>query len=397
MDISEIIKSENQVIIQTYRRFPVEFVRGEGCYLFDSEGKRYLDLVAGVAVNSLGHSHPEWVKAVQKQASELVHVSNLYYTRPMIELAAELCRISGMDRVFFCNSGTEANEAAIKAARKWGRKKRGPDCHRIITFEKAFHGRTLGALSATGQKNYCEPFEPLIPGFIQVRNGDLERINSLLDGTVCAVMVETIQGEGGVLPFEPVFLQNLRKLCDTKNVLLIIDEVQTGIGRTGEWFGYQHFGILPDLSPLAKGLGGGFPIGACLSRGEAATSLEPGDHGSTFAAGPLAATAALTVLRVMRENNIVEHVRETGEFLRGKLEGLCLEFNVLDHVRGAGLMLGLEFREPVARDIVTKALERGLVLNATGDTTLRLIPPLILEKSQVAEAVEILTGVLREL
>lgn len=390
MDKSQLFELEQRYLFQTYRRQPVVFDRGEGCYLFDLEGRRYLDFVAGVAVTSLGHSHPRWVKAVQDQAARLSHVSNIYYTAPMIELARDLCELSGMDRVFFCNSGTEANEVAIKVARKYGKNKRGQSCYKILTFTKAFHGRTLGALSATAQKNYCEPFEPLVPGFVQLPTQDPELVSSTLDESFCAVMIEPVQGEGGVWPCDPSFLRFLRQICTERDILLVADEVQTGIGRTGKWFAFEHAGITPDLAPLAKGLGGGFPIGACLAKGEAAVTLAPGDQGSTFAAGPLAATAAKTVLDVMRKENLIADVCETGAFLRKNLEDLAAKRPLITEVRGLGLMFGVELKEPVAKAVVSKALEEGLLLNATGDTTLRIIPPLIIRKVQVEEGVALL-------
>ncbi len=394
MDKQQLFELERQYVFQTYKRQPVVFDRGEGCYLFDIDGRRYLDLVAGIAVVALGHSHPKWVKAVQEQAAKLAQVSNTYYTVAMIELARDLCRLAEMDRVFFCNSGTEANEVAIKTARKWGKTKRGNECYRILTFAKAFHGRTLGALSATAQKNYCDPFEPLVPGFVQLQTQNLDLVQSTLDESFCAVMIEPIQGEGGVRPVDHDFLRGLRQTCTDRDILLIADEVQTGIGRTGKWFGFQHAGITPDLAPLAKGLGGGFPIGACLAHSEAATTLTFGDQGSTFAANPLAAAAARAVLEVIKEENLIENAVETGNFFRRKLTGLSAGHPEITEVRGAGLMIGVELKDPTAKTLVSKALEEGLLLNATGDTTIRIIPPLILTKEQAEEAVRIIGGIL---
>jgi predicted acetylornithine/succinylornithine family transaminase len=391
------IARESEVLLQTYKRQPVVFESGAGCWLTDTEGKRYLDMVAGVAVMALGHSHPAWVAAVTAQATQLVHTSNLFYTTPMIELAEALTRLSQMSRVFFCNSGCEANEAAIKIARKWGKAKRGDGCFKFVTFDHGFHGRTLGALSATGQKKYCEPFEPLVPGFIQIQIEEHQRLQTLLDGSVCAVIVEPIQGEGGVQVIDPAVLRQIRALCSEREVLLICDEVQTGIARTGKWFGFQHAGVLPDLAPLAKGLGGGFPIGACLAHGEAASTLVPGDHGSTYAGSPLAAQAALSVIRYIEEHGLLAHVLEVGAQLKEALQTLCEEFSFLDHVRGEGLMLAMEFKVPRARGAVAKALAHGLLLNATGDTTLRFVPPLILSAAEVESAAQRLRTTLREL
>lgn len=394
MNTAKWIEREAKVLLQTYKRQPIVIESGEGCWVTDLDGKRYLDLVAGVAVMALGHSHPSWVQAVADQAKRLVHTSNLYYTTPMIELAEELTRLSGMSRVFFCNSGCEANEAAIKIARKWGKSKRGLGCHKIVTFTHGFHGRTLGALSATAQKKYCEPFEPLVPGFIQISLEQYSSLPEILDGSVCAVIIEPIQGEGGVRVVEPAVLQKLRKLCDEREVLLIADEVQTGIARTGAWFGYQHSGVIPDLAPLAKGLGGGFPIGACLAHGEAASSLVAGDHGSTYAGGPLAASAALAVIRTIESQNLLSHITETGEHFKVMLQRLCQDFNFLDHVRGVGLMLALEFKTPQAREAVTRGNSNGVLLNATGETTLRFVPPLIISTKEILFAEQALRATL---
>ncbi len=385
------------MLLQTYKRQPLVLESGNGCWVTDVDGRRYLDLVAGVAVMALGHSHPAWVQAVTDQAKQLVHTSNLYYTTPMIELAEELTRLSGMSRVFFCNSGCEANEAAIKIARKWGKTKRGFDCNKIVTFTHGFHGRTLGALSATAQKKYCEPFEPLVPGFIQISLDQVSTLPALLDGSVCAIMIEPIQGEGGVRVVDPAVLQELRRLCDVHEVLLIADEVQTGIARTGAWFGYQHSGVIPDLAPLAKGLGGGFPIGACLAHGEAASSLVAGDHGSTYAGGPLAASAALAVIRTIESKNMLPQIRELGAQFRTALQRLCAEFQFLDHVRGLGLMLALEFKAPLAREVVSKGNGHGVLLNATGDTTLRFVPPLIISSEEIAFAERTLRAALKDI
>lgn len=395
MNTSKWIEREADVLLQTYKRQPIVLESGNGCWVTDLEGRRYLDLVAGVAVMALGHSHPAWVQAVTDQAKQLVHTSNLYYTTPMIELAEELTRLSGMSRVFFCNSGCEANEAAIKIARKWGKAKRGFGCHKIVTFTHGFHGRTLGALSATAQRKYCEPFEPLVPGFIQISLDQLSSLPEILDGSVCAVIIEPIQGEGGVRMVESAVLQKIRKLCDEHDVLLIADEVQTGIARTGAWFGYQHSGVIPDLAPLAKGLGGGFPIGACLAHGEAASSLVAGDHGSTYAGGPLAASAALAVIRTIESQKLLPHVIAAGEQFKAMLEKLCREFSFLDHVRGSGLMLALEFKTPHAREAVSKGNSNGVLLNATGDTTLRFVPPLIISAEEILIAEQALRATLR--
>jgi acetylornithine/N-succinyldiaminopimelate aminotransferase len=381
----EVFELEKKYTLQTYKRLPVVFERGQGVFLYDLEGNSYIDFVAGIAVNSLGHSHPDWVKAVSEQAAKLVHTSNVVYTQPAIELAKRLVQLSGLDRSFLCNSGTEAVEAAIKVARKWGRAKRGEECFRFISFERGFHGRTLGALSATASEKYKKPFEPLIPGFITLPIHDHESLERELDGSVCAVIIESVQGEGGVWPTDPRCLKALRTLCDRKEVLLICDEIQTGFARTGKWFGYQHSGILPDIITLAKGMGGGFPIGAMLARGQAATILEPGDHGSTYAGNPLACAAALSVLSVIEKESLLESIEDKAAFLRKALNELCQKFpQKLDHVRGIGLMQALEFKVPIAKIVVEKGLSHGVFLNATSETTLRFVPPLIITKEQIS-------------
>lgn len=382
---TELMALESRVILQTYKRLPVVMERGEGVFLYDTAGNEYIDLVAGIAVDALGHCHPAWVKAVSDQAGRLVHTANIVYTAAGIRLAEKLHSISGMERVFFCNSGTEAVEAAIKIARKWGKKKRGPDCYKIISFERSFHGRTMGALSATSSKKYQAPFEPLVPGFLCLGIHDHKALREALDGSVCAIMIEPVQGEGGVWPTDPECLRALRKLCDEKEVLLIADEIQTGIGRTGQWFGYQHSGVTPDLATLAKGLGGGFPIGACLVSGEAANVLEAGDHGSTYAGNPLAASAAMAVIDVIEKEQLLRNVNETGAFLDLRLKDLCAKHSDIDHGRGLGLIRALEFKKPIARNLVQQGLKHGVLLNATSDTTIRFVPPLIISKELIAE------------
>ena len=382
---SELIELESKVILQTYKRLPVVMERGQGVYLFDTDGKEYIDFIAGIAVDALGHCHPAWVEAVSKQAAKLVHTSNVVYTEPGIRLAKKLTEISGMQRVFFCNSGAEAVEAAIKIARKWGKKKRGNDCYKVISFEKSFHGRTMGSLSATSTAKYKDPFAPLLPGFQTLPLNDEEALRTALDGSVCAVLIEPVQGEGGVWPMTPEYLRSLRKICDEKEVLLVADEIQTGIGRTGRWFGYQAAGITPDLASLAKGLGGGFPIGACLANGEAATILEQGDHGSTYAGSPLAASAALSVLQTIEQEDLLNKVIENGNYLEQKLKDLCNQYDDLVEVRGIGLILALEFKNPVARKVVQAGLDAGVLLNATSDTTLRFVPPLIISKAEISD------------
>lgn len=391
LSLSDAVAIDARCAIKAYAKVPVLFERGEGVYLFDADGKRYLDFFGGIAVCGLGHSHPKWVKAVQDQAAKLVHVSNLFYTEPQAKLLAKLAQVTRMDRAFICNSGTEANECAIKIARKWGKSKRGDSCHRVIGFARGFHGRTLGSLSLTANPKYQAPFTPLVPGMKTLEIHDHAALDRELDGTVCAVLIEPVQGEGGVWPTDPRCLQGLRKLCDERGVLLIFDEVQSGIGRTGAWLDCHHAGVLPDLAALAKGLGGGFPIGACVARGEAAEVIEPGEHGSTYSGNPLACAAALAVLDTIEEDDLLGNARETGAYLRSALEGLVANNpDLLDHVRGRGLMLAIEFKQPQAKQVARAALERGLVCAATGDTTLRIVPPLVLTPRDVDEGTKIL-------
>ena len=365
--------------MQTGRRLPVTFVRGEGCLLYDEEGKEYLDLVAGIAVNVLGHAHPDIARALTGQARTLVHTSNLYFTRPQVELARRLVELSFPSRVFVCNSGAEANEAAIKIARKWGAKNRD-GAFEIITAEGSFHGRTLATVTAGGQHKYSDPFQPLPDGFVHVPYNDLDAIKAATTEKTVAVMLEPVMGEIGIIPAAKDYLEGVRKWCDEKNLLLILDEVQTGIGRTGKWFAYQHHGITPDVMTLAKGLGGGVPIGACLASPRADV-FEPGDHGSTFGGNPLACTVALSVLAVIERDGLVGHAAEMGELLNGVLQGLGAK-----EVRGLGLMQAAEFAEPHAKAFQNSCLEAGLIINAVDENSIRLVPPLIITAEEIDRA-----------
>jgi acetylornithine aminotransferase/acetylornithine/N-succinyldiaminopimelate aminotransferase len=368
-----------QYLMQTGRRLPVTFVRGEGCLLYDEEGKEYLDFVAGIAVNVLGHSHPDIARALTGQARTLIHTSNLYFTRPQVELARRLVDLSFPSRVFVCNSGAEANEAAIKIARKWGTKNRD-GAFEIITAEGSFHGRTLATVTAGGQHKYSDPFKPLPDGFVHVPYNDLDAIKAATTEKTVAVMLEPVMGEIGIIPAAKGYLEGVRKWCDEKGLLLILDEVQTGIGRTGKWFAYQHHGITPDLMTLAKGLGGGIPIGACLASPRADV-FEPGDHGSTFGGNPLACTVALSVLAVIERDGLVGHAAEMGELLNGVLQGLGAK-----EVRGVGLMQAAEFAEPHAKAFQNSCLEAGLIINAVDENSIRFVPPLIITAEEIDRA-----------
>jgi acetylornithine/N-succinyldiaminopimelate aminotransferase len=374
-------------VMRTYSRQPVQFVRGEGSWLVGDDGRRYLDCLSGIAVCAVGHSHPRLVDAIQKQAAELIHVSNLYLTAPQARLARRLIELSDFERVFFCNSGAEANEAAIKLARKYGRSAGGDSKVQIVTAEKSFHGRTLAAVTATGQPKYSEPFAPLPPGFLHVPYNDPDALRAAVGAQTCAILLEPIQGEGGIHPADLGYMRLARELADQFGALLIVDEVQTGMGRTGKMWAYRHYGVLPDVMTLAKGLGGGVPIGACLARGVAAEVLQPGDHGSTFAGNPLATAAANAVLDILAEEGLVREAQRKGEALHAGIRRLGESFpELVGAPRGMGLMVGVAVRKPVARRIVARALEHGLVVNATSDDTLRLLPPLTITDAEIDEA-----------
>ena len=366
-------------LMQTGRRLPVTFVRGKGCLVYDESGREYLDLVAGIAVNLLGHAHPEVAAAVARQAQTLIHTSNLYFTQPQVELARRLVELSFPARVFFCNSGAEANESAIKLARKWGARNRD-GAFQIITTTGSFHGRTLATVTAGGQPKYSDPFKPLPEGFVHVPYNDLEAVKVATSKQTVAVMLEPVMGEIGVIPAAPGYLEGVRKWCDEQGLLLILDEVQTGLGRTGRWFAHQHHGITPDVMTLAKGLGGGVPIGACLAAPKADV-FEPGDHGSTFGGNPLACAAALAVLEVIERDGLVGHPAEMGEMLHGALQGLGAK-----EARGLGLMQAVEFAESRAKPLQQACLEAGLVVNAVDDNTVRLVPPLIISAAEIDRA-----------
>jgi len=366
-------------LMQTGRRLPGTFVRGRGCAVFDESGREYLDMVAGIAVNLLGHSHPDVVAAITRQSKELIHTSNLYFTQPQVELAKRLVELAFPARVFLCNSGAEANEAAIKLARKWGARNRD-GAFEIITTTGSFHGRTLAAVTAGGQAKYSDPFKPLPPGFVHVGYNDAAAIEQATTDRTVAVMLEPVMGEIGVVPAAPGYLERVREWCDSQNLLLILDEVQTGLGRTGRWFAHQHAGILPDVMTLAKGLGGGVPIGATLANPRADV-FEPGDHGSTFGGNPLACAVAATVLDVVERDGLVGHAAEMGELMHASIQDLGAK-----ETRGLGLMQAFEFDEPKAKPFQNACLESGLIVNAVDDHSVRLVPPLIITAQQIDRA-----------
>ena len=378
----------DKYLMQTGRRLPVTFVRGRGCLVFDDAGNEYLDLVAGIAVNLLGHAHPEVAAAVAQQAKTLIHTSNLYFTQPQVELARRLVELSFPSRVFFCNSGAEANETAIKLARKWGARNRD-GAFQIITTLGSFHGRTLATVTAGGQPKYSDPFKPLPDGFMHVPYNDLDAIKAATSTRTVAVMLEPVMGEIGIVPAKPGYIAGVRKWCDEKGLLLILDEVQTGLGRTGRWFAFQHHGITPDVMTLAKGLGGGVPIAACLASPKADV-FEPGDHGSTFGGNPLACAAALAVLHVIERDGLVGHAAEMGEVLHGAIHGLGVK-----EVRGIGLMQAMEFAEPRAKAFQQACLDARLVVNAVDDHSIRFVPPLIVTARQIDQAQHTMQEVLK--
>ena len=395
MNSEKWIAKADKYIMKTYGRYPIVPVRGEGSILWDADGKRYLDFLAGVAVNNLGHCHPKVVAALQKQAAELIHCSNYYHIPQQIELAEILCTHSFADKAFFCNSGAEANEAAIKLARKYSREKYGPERYEIITAADSFHGRTMATVSATGQEKVQRFFDPLLHGFKHVPFNDAAALAAAISPITCAVMLEPIQGEGGVNIPSPGYLQEVRDLCDKHGLIMILDEVQVGMGRTGKLFAHEHFGITPDIMTLAKALAGGAPIGTMLARDEYATAFTPGTHGSTFGGNPLVTAAAVAAVRVILEDGLLNRAEEMGEYLHGELELLQKKYPSIVEVRGIGLMIGMNLSIPGA-DIVKKGHDRGVLLNVTHDTVLRFVPPLTVTKQEVDEMIGILDGILAE-
>jgi acetylornithine/N-succinyldiaminopimelate aminotransferase len=382
-------------LMNTYNPQPVAFSHGEGVWLWDVSGKRYLDALAGIAVSGLGHAHPRLVKAIADQAAKLIHTSNLVQVPEQSALADKLCELARMDNVFFCNSGAEANECAIKLARFYGHKKdiANPT---IIVMERAWHGRTLATLAATGSRKAQAGFEPLVTGFVRVPYNDIDSIRQIAQHTtdVVAVLAEVVQGEGGIVPARIEYLQALRQLCDEKQWLLMIDEVQSGIGRTGKWFAHQHAGIVPDVMPLAKGLGSGVPIGACLARGTAAQLFKPGNHGTTFGGGPLVSVAGLTTLAVIQEEGLLANAEQIGSYLKSRFVGSLKGVAGVVDIRGMGLMIGIELDRPCG-ELVKRALDAGLMTNVTQDSVIRLLPPLIMNRAEADQLVDILVPVIK--
>ncbi len=390
MTTQEVIELFDKYVIKNYMRLPRVIVKGEGCYLYDGEGNKILDMFPGWAVSGLGHCHPKVVEAIRKQAGELLHIDNTFYSEPQGRLAKLLSERAFGGKCFFCNSGAEANEAALKLARLCTAEHRK---YKFITAEGSFHGRTFATVTATAQPKYHEGFLPLLPGFVYVPFNDIAALEDAFTDEVSAVMIEPIQGEGGINVATNEYLQRIRHLCDEKGAVMILDEVQTGIGRTGKWFAYQHSDIEPDIITMAKALGGGVAIGAMMAKAELADKLVPGKHASTFGGNSLACAAGIGVIEAIEEDNLLENTNEVGQYARQKLEQLKEKYDIIDHIRGIGLMIGIQLTKP-GKAIVDKCLEKGLRINCTHDTVLRFMPAMITTKEQIDEAIVILDSVL---
>ncbi|HEV2439618.1 MAG TPA: acetylornithine transaminase [bacterium] len=397
MTTREIVELSGRVLAPNYRRAPVAFREGRGMRLWDVEGKEYLDFVGGIAVDVLGHAHPKFVAAIQQQAARLVHVSNLYQIPEQARLAERLVAVTGIPggRAFFCNSGAEAAETVIKLARKAGRARRNADVYEIIVGSHSFHGRTMGALSATMNPKYHEGFEPLVPGFVEVPFNDLGAVERAIGPKTAAVFMEPVQGEGGIHPADDAYLTGLRRLCDAKGLWLALDEIQTGFGRTGRWFAYQHAGLAPDILALAKGLGGGVPIGAVVARDEIMQALQPGTHGTTFGGNPLVCAAALAVIETIDAERLVDNAKETGAYLMDRLRELGKKTSLVTEVRGRGLMVAAEVTAPSDK-VVAACLARGLLVNNVRPTSIRFVPPLIATRADVDRAMELFGAALAD-
>lgn len=398
MENRKLLEDSALYLLQTYNRFPVVLRKGRGMKVWSADGKEYLDFVGGIAVNCLGHCHPKIVIAIQKQAQRLIHTSNLYHIEPQIKLAKLLVENSFADKVFFCNSGTEANEAAIKLVRRYFKEVLGQNRFEIVTAINSFHGRTYAALSATGQEKLQKGFEPLVPGFRHVAFNDIDALEAVITKDTCAVLLEPVQGEGGVRIPDPDYLQKVRKLCDKHGIILIFDEVQTGIGRTGKFFAYEHFGMTPDIMTLAKGLGGGVPIGAMLTTDKLAAGFQPGSHASTFGGNPLVCAAAIASIDVILEDGfILDQCRRMGEHFRKKLEYLQKEFpSIIAEIRNIGLLVGMELTRDGA-PIVKACMDRGILINCTAGNVLRFMPPLIVTEKEINHLADILEQIFDQL
>lgn len=395
MTNEKILALGQKYVMNTYGRLPIALVRGQGARVWDADGREYLDFVGGLAVNALGHCHPQVTAAIQRQATELIHCSNLYWILPQVKLAQLLVKNSCLDKVFFANSGAEANEGAIKLARKYAKKRWGPHKYEIITMNQSFHGRTLAALTATAQSKFHQGFEPLPPGFKYVPFNDLEALEKAIGENTCAVMLEPIQGEGGVWEAQPQYLAQVQELCREKGLLLIFDEIQCGMGRTGKLFAYQHYGIEPHIMTLAKALGGGVAIGALLATEEVAAAFQPGDHASTFGGNPLATAAGLAAVETILKDGVLDNVVEVGHYFKEKLNALKEKYPFVQEVRGRGLILAVELTIS-GGEMVEKCLKEGLLINCTQGKVLRFLPPLTIGREEVDEAMAILEKVMAQ-
>ncbi len=395
LDKMKVFEQDKKYFMPVFSRYPLVLSHGEGPYVFDTDGGKYIDFLAGIAVNVLGHAHPTLVKAISEQAGRLIHCSNLYYTEPQVFLIEKLAQLSGLDKVFIANSGAEANEGAMKLARKYGKMK-NPDKFDIVTAEHSFHGRTLATLTATGQPKYREGYEPLPGGFRYVPFNDKKALESVVSDKTCAVMIEPVQGEGGIHAPVDGYLQYARELCDKFDALLIFDEIQSGMGRTGSFLACQGYGVKPDIVTLAKGLAGGVPIGAFMSSEAVAAAFSPGDHGSTFGGNPLACAAALAVLDVIEKEDLMANALSMGDYLMSALEGLKKKHPALiNEIRGKGLMVGAELAKP-GREVVDLCMAQGVIINCTAGNVLRFVPPLNIRREHVDEVVAVLDGVLEK-
>ena len=386
--MEQLVKRGNSVVMKTYSRFPIALECGNGMHVWDIEGKKYIDFVAGIAVNSLGYANEALERTIAEQAMKLIHCSNLYYTEPQIELAEQLVAHSDFDKVFFCNSGAESIESALKLARKYAKMK-GKSGNEIITMIHSFQGRTYGAVTATGQDKYHKGLEPLLPDICHVPFNDFEALEKVVTDKTCAILLEPIQGEGGIIPADKQYLQKVRKLCDEKDILLIFDEVQCGVGRTGELFAYQTLGVIPDVATFAKGLAGGVPIGAMMAKDFAAQAFQPGDHASTFGGNSLATAAGVTVMKELFGNGLIENVRKNGAYMTEQLKKLQQKHSCIIDVRGIGFMQGIELNIPIS-DVINKCIEMGLLLVGAGHDVIRFVPALIAEQRHIDEMITIL-------
>lgn len=400
MKLKTIQAAEAKLLLPTYERNPILFVDGAGMYLIDEKGERYLDLLGGIGVNALGYGHPAILQAIERQSRKLVHISNLYYHEGQAELALRLTERTGLDRAFFCNSGTEAWEAAMKLARAYSALKRSEGRNlgtRFLAIENSFHGRTMGALSTTHKEKYREPFQPLVPGVDFVRFNDVDHLRASFSNEVCAILIEPIQGEGGIRPVSQEFFAAARELTHSTGALLIADEIQSGLGRTGKWCAYQHFGIQPDVTTLAKPLAGGLPLGVMLCTEEASRAMHPGLHGTTFGGGPLACAVAMAVIDAIEQGEVLAHLQHTGTYFKRQLNDLAAKHESVTEVRGLGLMLAMEMASAeLAKQVVARMLERRILINRTNETVLRFLPPYIMGREHVDLAVSALNDILIE-